>query len=64
MSDLSVLQAPKRKDTAIKVGSRRGKPIILTVRSGAMHQDGYEFYQSENGVWLTDTVAPKYIDFK
>ena len=52
------------RDTAIKVGSRRGKAIILTVRSGTMHADGMVFFQSQNGVWLTDTVAPKYIEFK
>lgn len=52
------------RETAIKVGSRRGKPIILTVRSGDMYKNGVEFYQSDNGVWLTDKVAPEYIDFK
>jgi len=51
-------------DTATKVGSRRGKPIILTVKSGAMHEAGMEFYQSENGVWLTDHVPAAYIAFK
>ncbi|WP_405205758.1 RNA 2'-phosphotransferase [Aquimarina sp. LLG6339-5] len=51
-------------ETAVKVGSRRGVPIILTVRSGEMYRDGIEFYQSDNGVWLTDTVPPEYIDFQ
>ncbi|WP_298313093.1 RNA 2'-phosphotransferase [uncultured Aquimarina sp.] len=51
-------------ETAMKVGSRRGVPIILTVRSGDMHRDGIEFYQSDNGVWLTDSVATEYIEFK
>lgn len=50
--------------TANKVGSRRGKPIILSIRSKAMHEDGFVFYQSENGVWLTDQVPCKYIEFK
>lgn len=53
----------KDKETATKVGSRRGVPQILTVRSGAMHRDGYTFYLSENNVWLTDEVPPKYIEF-
>ena len=52
------------RDTAIKVGSRRGKPIILSVNSGEMHQQGILFYQSDNGVWLTDAVAPEFIAFK
>lgn len=51
------------KETAIKVGSRRGNPVILIIDSSKMHQDGYLFYQSENGVWLTDNVPAKYIQF-
>jgi putative RNA 2'-phosphotransferase len=51
----------KDKETAVKVGSRRGAPIILTVQSGAMHKDGYQFYLSENGVWLTNGVPAHYI---
>ncbi len=51
------------KETAIKVGSRRGVPIILVVQSAKMHQDGYSFYLSENGVWLTDHVPAIYIEF-
>lgn len=48
-------------ETAIKVGSRRGKPVVLMIKSGLMHQDGIPFYLSENGVWLTDAVPVKYI---
>ncbi|MBV8327126.1 RNA 2'-phosphotransferase [Chryseobacterium sp.] len=49
------------KETATKVGMRYGKPIILTIRTGQMHEDGVAFYQSANGVWLTEFVDPKYI---
>ncbi|RTZ50289.1 RNA 2'-phosphotransferase [Chryseobacterium arthrosphaerae] len=49
------------KETATKVGMRHGKPVILTIRTGKMHEDGIEFYQSANGVWLTDFVDAKYI---
>ena len=52
------------RETAFKVGSRRGVPTILTVKSGEMHQNGFAFYQSENGVWLTEHVPPKFIEFK
>ena len=52
------------KETAIIVGRRRGKPVILTIKSGLMHREGYSFLISENGVWLTDTVPSLYIDFK
>ena len=54
----------KDKETAIKVGSRRGVPVILIVRSLKMNEDGFDFYLSENGVWLTDHVPAKYIEFK
>ncbi|PWB25346.1 RNA 2'-phosphotransferase [Flavobacterium sp. HTF] len=54
----------KDRETAIKVGGRRGKPIILTVDSKAMYADGFKFYLSENEVWLTDEVPAKYIEFK
>lgn len=43
-------------EIAIKVGSRRGKAIILSVRALDMYNKGYAFYKSENGVWLTDWI--------
>jgi putative RNA 2'-phosphotransferase len=51
-------------DTATKVGSRRGKPIILTVQAKKMHDDGLLFYRSVNNVWLTDNVPGNYINFE
>jgi putative RNA 2'-phosphotransferase len=54
--------SPDRK-TATTVGQRRGSPVILTIESAAMHTDGYEFYLSANGVWLTDEVPVRYIRF-
>ncbi|WP_189004945.1 RNA 2'-phosphotransferase [Deinococcus roseus] len=50
--------------TAEKVGTRRGKPIILTVSAREMQQDGYVFYVSDNGVWLTENVPPQYLDLQ
>ncbi|MDP9958816.1 RNA 2'-phosphotransferase [Chryseobacterium lathyri] len=49
------------KETATKVGMRHGKPVILTIRTREMYQEGLSFYLSANGVWLTDFVAAKYI---
>ena len=37
-------------DTAIKVGSRHGRPVVYEVNAGAMAADGYDFYLSANGV--------------
>lgn len=53
----------KDLETAIKVGSRRGKPIILKIKAAEMYQDGYAFYVSKNGVWLCEAVPAKYIEF-
>ena len=48
-------------ETAVKVGSRRGEPVILEVNAGKMADDGNIFYLSANGVWLTESVPPTYI---
>jgi putative RNA 2'-phosphotransferase len=50
--------------TATKVGSRRGAPVILTIRAADMHAAGHAFYCSENGVWLTEQVPVRFILFK
>ena len=47
--------------TARKVGARRGKPVILCIDAAGMFQDGYQFFVSANGVWLTDGVPPHYL---
>ena len=49
--------------TASKVGSRRGKPVILKIDAAKMVNDGHAFYLSANGVWLTDHVPPSFIRF-
>ena len=48
--------------TAVRVGSRRGKGVILRVRALEMHRAGFVFYCSDNGVWLTDHVPPTYLE--
>ena len=50
----------KDVETAVTVGSRHGKSIVYTVASGEMYRQGYTFYLSENGVWLTKNVP---VDF-
>ena len=49
------------RQTATRVGSRRGQPVVLTVDSAAMHGAGYKFFVSANGVWLTDHVPPSFL---
>ena len=48
------------KETAEKVGSRHGEPVVLTINAKKMYEDGKKFYLSNNGVWLTGYVAPQY----
>ncbi|WP_436500800.1 RNA 2'-phosphotransferase [Actinokineospora sp. HUAS TT18] len=49
------------RDTAVAVGARRGKPVILVIQAARMAAEGHEFYISANGVWLTDHVPPGYL---
>ncbi|MFG2955521.1 RNA 2'-phosphotransferase [Streptomyces sp. NPDC048291] len=51
------------RETATRVGVRRGRPVVLSVDAGTMHRDGHVFHISANGVWLTRTVPPKYLRF-
>lgn len=43
-------------ETAMNVGSRHGKPVIIEVSAKKMFEKGYKFYLSENKVWLTKKV--------
>ena len=52
----------KDKETAVKVGKRHGKPVLYIVRSAEMAKDGYKFYLSKNGVWLTKEVPVRYLE--
>lgn len=49
------------KETAIKVGGRHGKPIVLDIPALKMHHQGHQFFQARNGVWLTQSISPKLI---
>jgi len=48
-------------ETAGKAAGRRGEPLLLRVSSGLMQAEGFEFSRSENGVWLVETVPPKFL---
>ncbi|MCJ0976024.1 RNA 2'-phosphotransferase [Pseudomonas sp. PS1] len=47
--------------TAIAVGQRYGKPVVLKIEALRMHQQGFKFFQAENGVWLTNHVPMSFI---
>ncbi len=50
-------------ETAVTVGQRHGQPVILCINAGDMHQQGHRFFLAKNGVWLTDHVPVKFIQF-
>jgi len=49
-------------ETAVRVGQRHGKSVIVLIRAGKMNADGYPFFLSANGVWLTEKVPLKYLE--
>lgn len=48
-------------DTALTVGRRHGTPVLFRIDASKMHQDGFKFYLSKNGVWLTKYVPVEYL---
>lgn len=51
----------KDVETAYKVGRRHGKVVIYEIDTKRMYEDGYRFYLSKNGVWLTKEVPLDYV---
>ena len=49
-------------ETARRVGIRYGKPVILRVSAAQMNLEGYKFYLSSNGVWLTNHVPSQFFE--
>ena len=49
------------RETAKKVGSRHGRPVIYEIDCRQMAADGYRFFESANHVWLTKEVPVKYL---
>lgn len=47
--------------TATAVGQRYGKPVVLKIEALRMSQQGFKFYQAENGVWLTEAVPNAFL---
>ncbi|MFF7363915.1 RNA 2'-phosphotransferase [Streptomyces sp. NPDC008125] len=52
------------RETATRVGARRGRPVVLSVDAAAMRRAGHVFRVSANGVWLADSVPPEYLRFQ
>ncbi|MFE5523549.1 RNA 2'-phosphotransferase [Streptomyces virginiae] len=52
------------RETATRVGARRGRPVVLSVDAAAMRAAGHIFRISANGVWLVDAVPPQFLRFQ
>jgi putative RNA 2'-phosphotransferase len=48
-------------ETATSVGSRHGEPLVYRVLAREMCDDGFRFFISTNGVWLTQEVPAGYL---
>ena len=49
-------------DTAKKVGSRHGKPVVIKIKALQAYKDNVPFYLSENKIWLTNFIDKKYLE--
>jgi putative RNA 2'-phosphotransferase len=52
------------KETAVKVGSRHGSPVVLEIKTKPIFGGERKFFLSENGVWLIDHIKPREICFR
>ncbi|MDX3093878.1 RNA 2'-phosphotransferase [Streptomyces sp. ME19-03-3] len=48
-------------ETAVRVGTRHGRPVVLAVDAAALAATGHVFRVSANGVWLTNAVPPTHL---
>lgn len=49
-------------ETAVKVGTRHGKPVVLRVNAKKFISSGNELYLTENGIWLAKAVSPAFLE--
>ncbi|GLK55830.1 putative RNA 2'-phosphotransferase [Methylopila capsulata] len=48
-------------EMAREVGARHGRPAVLTVSASDMAAQGFAFYRSSSGVWLTPAVPSRFL---
>lgn len=49
------------REAALRVGQRRGRPVVLGVRAEEMAAAGFAFFRTPNDVWLVDHVPPQFL---
>lgn len=51
------------KTAKLVAGRRQGAIVILVIQAHEAFAGGISFYQEENNIWLSEPIAPKYINF-
>lgn len=51
----------KDHETALKVGLRHGRPVVLKFRALDFYNDGHDIFLSPNGIWLAKYVPSEYL---
>lgn len=49
------------REQAFEVGSRHGKPVILSIDASGLANSGVDFFESESGVWLVNSVPSSFL---
>ena len=60
--DRQYVHLTENQSIALDVGKRYGKPRLLIIDAFKMYNEGFEFFQTENNVWLVKHVPVKYIN--
>ena len=50
------------KQTALQVGQRHGKALVFRIRTRCMLNEGFQFFCSDNGVWLVTEVPYRFLE--
>ena len=48
----------------IEVARRHGKPVLIRIAAGRMHEAGHPFFLTDNDVWLTESVPPEFVEIE
>ncbi|WP_339850357.1 RNA 2'-phosphotransferase [uncultured Dokdonia sp.] len=50
-------------EMASKVGKRHGKPFLIEINTTELIENGWEFFKTQQNVWLTKNIPSKYLEF-
>ncbi|WP_405377393.1 RNA 2'-phosphotransferase [Nonlabens sp. Asnod3-A02] len=50
-------------EMANEVGKRHGKPFLIEINTTKLIENGWEFFKTQQNVWLTKDIPSKYLEF-